>query len=158
MRADPETERAVLQSLREALDHYGKGDTEAAMRCMVDDDDIVLVEPGPDQFWVGRDEVRRGVQLDYETTEGDIPVRIVPRAVSAAGDVARVSGDAIIQVTYAGRQMIFDDSRFTGIALRQGDRWRWHTLSFGLMNPDMEPGQQWAERSLTEAIKGPKPA
>ena len=147
MKADAQTEAQVLGCLNGMLAAYGSGRVDEAIGYFVDDDDITLIETGPDQWWIGREQVRRGAQLDWETTEGEMPVEFTPRNVAAAGDVAWVNGELRINIRFQGRDLDLE-ARATAILRREGDRWLMHTLHVAVPNREMAPGQQWPERPL----------
>jgi ketosteroid isomerase-like protein len=154
MRADPDTEREVIESLEETFRLYGKGDIDGAMATLVADDDVVLMEPAAHQFWVGRDAVRKAIQLDWDGTEGEIPIRITTRHVARSGDVAWVNGELEVAINYHGRALLLDCNRFTAIARKDDGRWLWHTISILLMDPEQSPDDPWNERTLTERLVG----
>ena len=105
------SERELIESFEELCRLYGKGDTDGAMALTTNDDDVIVVEPGPYQFWVGSEAVRRNIQLDYETVEGDIPVRVFPRHVSVDGDVGWLVGEMEVGIRYKGHSMLLQDLR-----------------------------------------------
>jgi ketosteroid isomerase-like protein len=152
MRADPDTEREVMASLEEMFHLYGVGDIDGCMARLVADDDVTLMEPANHQFWIGRDAVRAGIQLDYDTTEGEIPIRITTRHVSRSGDVAWVNGELELAINYHGRNIVLEDNRFTAIARKEDGRWLWHTVSIGLMDPEQSPDQPWKDYTITERL------
>ncbi len=152
MQADPETERAVVESLENIFHLYGVGDVDGTMACFVADDDMTLMEPAEHQWWIGRDEVRKGIQLDRDTTEGEIPIRITRRHVSRDGHIAWVNGEMELAISYHGRNLLLEDIRFTAIARDEGGRWLWHTIAIGLMDPEQSPDDPWKEETITERL------
>lgn len=152
MRADTDTERDVIESLEELFRLYGTGDLDGAMAGMVGDDDITLMEPGAHQLFVGPAEVRRGIGLDWDGTEGDIPMRITTRNVSRDGHIAWVNGELEVAINRNGRKLLLDCNRFTAIARNEGDKWKWHTISILLMDPEMTSDMPWNDRTITERL------
>jgi len=152
MRADPEAEREIITSLEELFHLYGTGDVDGVMARLVPDDDVTLMEPAAHQFFVGHDAVRRGIELDWDGTEGNIPMRITTRHVSKDGHIAWVNGELEVGINVHGRQLLLDCNRFTAIARNEGGRWLWHTVSILLMDPEQPPDQPWNDRTISERL------
>ena len=145
MKADPQIEREVKQTLEGLMDAYGKGDVNRAMTFVAKDDDITLIEPGADQLYVGQDQVRKTIQFDFETTEGDIPVTFKRTWVSSNNsDVAWVNGELEVNVNYKGQDMALP-GRITGVLTRSDGRWLVHTIHVGAPTIGIEQptGEQW---------------
>ena len=152
MRADPDSEREITESLEEVFRLYGTGDLDGAMAMMVDDDDVVVMEPAAHQYWVGHEAVRKGIGEDFDATEGDIPMRITRRNVAREGNVGWINGELEAAIDYRGRKLILDCNRFTAIARKDDGKWRWHTISILLMDPEQGEDQPWNERTLPERL------
>ena len=123
------------------------------MQLMSADDDVVLVETGADQRWIGRDEVRRNIQLDYDAVAGDIRSDHVYH-VARHGDTAWLVGELEMAMDFKGRQMRLQDLRFTAIAKRADDGWRWSCLQVGLLDPQKGPDEQWNTWTVHERLGG----
>jgi len=142
MKADESVARAVNEAFDKLLDAYGSGRTDEAMKYVSQDDDVTLIEPGEDAFSVGQADVRSSIQIDFETTEGDNPVRVKRSWVSAAGDVAWINGEHEVSVNFRGHDMNLH-GRFTAIAKKEGGEWRFHTVHIAAPTPDRPAGQAW---------------
>lgn len=144
MKADAQTEREVLASLDRMTEAYTKGDIDGAVRQLASDDDVTVIEPGPDEEYVGHQQIRAGAERDWNSSEGELPINFKRRWVSVgpSGDVAWVSGENEVDVNVNGQQMKIE-SRFTGIAVKQDGEWRWHTMHYSLPHPEQEVGSSW---------------
>lgn len=144
MGLDAQSAQAVKDSFSKVMAAYSAGKIEEAMSYTTSDDDIVLIEPGPHQIWVGRDKVRQGIQFDWDTTEGEMPIEITNIWVAGEGDAAWVNGETKINIRYKGKDVDLT-GRFTAVAKRQGGAWKWHTIHIGASDPRHTEGEAWPE-------------
>jgi hypothetical protein len=144
MRADAETERAVLASLDRLTTLYAAGRIGDVLDLMVPDADITVVEAGLDEEYVGRHEIRAASERDPDEGQDDVPVVFKRRWVSAspARDVAWVTGEADAEIEQDGAWLDVE-ARFTGVAERRDGRWLWHTLHFSLPWIDDDDRGRW---------------
>lgn len=150
MGLDASTKQAVETSFRDMLTAYSTGRIDEAMSMASSDEDIVLVEPGPDQIWVGRAKVREGIQFDWDTTEGEMPIELRQTWVSGEGNVAWITGETKINLKFHGKDMDLE-GRFTAVAKREGGAWKWHTIHFGAPDPRQTQGQAWPDATAAGA-------
>ena len=147
--ADPQA-RSVEESFRRVMDAYGRGRVDEAMSYTASDDDLVVIEPGPHQFWVGRDQVRKGIQLDWDTTEGEMPIELGKMYTTVEGNVAWISGDTKINVNFKGKDLDLR-GRFTAIAKRQNGDWKWHTIHIAAPDPGHSEAEAWPTQPQARA-------
>jgi ketosteroid isomerase-like protein len=147
MPVDSQVEQQVNQVFDRLMKAYEAGKIDAAMRDMASDADVTLIEPGPDAIHTGQPDVRGAIQADWDATEGDNPVRIIRKWMTSEGNVAWISGEQEISVNHKGQQMTMT-GRFTAIAKRQGDDWKFHTLHFSTPFPGRQAGEAWPSQAM----------
>ena len=143
MKPDQQTERELNETFDKIVEAYSQGRVDDAMQYIAQEDDITFIEPGPGQVYVGPAEVRRAMQWDYETTEGDMPVEIRRRWLSQHGDVAWLTAETAINVTVKGQGPLNLEGRVTGVAKRVDGRWLWHSVHIAEPEPFQAPNQAW---------------
>lgn len=144
MGLDAQSTQAVKDSFTKLLSAYSKGKIDEAMSYTAPDDDIVLIEPGPHQIWRGRDKVREGIQFDWDTTEGEMPVEVTQIWVAGEGNVAWANGETKINVRFGGKDIDLS-GRFTAIAKKVGSDWKWHTIHIAAPDPRHAESAAWPE-------------
>lgn len=122
-------ERSVLESV-DALDAaFAERDLAAVLDLFVEDDDIVFIGSAQEEQALGRDEVGRrlGALLALpEVGEGSFEIAWSERRARVQGDVAWVT--AVGHATWSSPRRVVDfPYRLTGVLLRRGGRWLWHT-------------------------------
>lgn len=68
------------------------------------------------------------------------------------GHIAWINGELEAAIDYRGRKLLLDCNRFTAIARNEDGKWRWHTISILLMDPEQGEDQPWNERTLPERL------
>lgn len=121
MRADQQTESAVLGVLREFTGAYERGDVDGVMQYIAPDADVVLIGTGADEMRIGPEQARAQIQRDVDQTDS-IALHMHDPLVSAAGDVAWVTGDVAFEGS-AGGQTFTIPGRMTAVFENRGGSW-----------------------------------
>lgn len=150
MGLDAQSTQAVKDSFTKLMAAYSAGKIDEAMSYTVPDDDIVLIEPGPHQIWVGRDKVRQGIQFDWDTTEGEMPLELTKMWVAGEGNVAWISGETKINIRYQGKDIDLS-GRFTAVAKNLNGDWKWHTIHVAAPDFRHAEGGAWPEPKQVNA-------
>jgi ketosteroid isomerase-like protein len=103
MKADAETERAILDVMNTFMEAYEKGDLDGLMATIAPDADVVMFGTGADEKRVGPVEVRRQAERDLAQADS-IALSMGWHMISAAGPVAWVSADIAFKGSAGGQQ------------------------------------------------------
>jgi ketosteroid isomerase-like protein len=121
MKADQETEAAVLAVMDSWLSSYQKRDIQGLMRLVAPDEDVLLYGTGIDEKRIGPAQYRLQAERDWAQTEA-LAFDFAARHVSAAGPVAWVAGDGLGQGRVGGQTIAFP-LRMTAVLEKRGDNW-----------------------------------
>ena len=127
MRADPKTEAAVLNIVKQCFEAFTKRDLDAVLAFFAADPDVIVIGMGGDEKGVGLGEIRnilgRAIAQFEEAT-----FEFGWHSVSAVGSVAMLAADVTLYVKTNDRQ-ITEQIRLTVVLEQRGDRWliiQWH--------------------------------
>jgi class 3 adenylate cyclase/ketosteroid isomerase-like protein len=104
MKADPETEAAVLEVLERFDQSYAGRDAQKLMAMYARDPDLVLIGTGRDEIAVGATESGVGLREDLSQLESISVQRQWLSPISAAGPVAWVAGEWLMDWTSGGQE------------------------------------------------------
>jgi ketosteroid isomerase-like protein len=121
MKADPQTEAAVLSFLQKFSESYANRDLDALLALFAPDPDVVMYGTGADEKRVGLDEIKVQVERDWSQSDAT-SITYKWTSVSAAGPVAWVAADMAFQVQAGGQQMTLE-GRLTGVLEKRRDEW-----------------------------------
>lgn len=121
MKADAQTESAVMATLNQLAEGYATRELERVMSVFAPDPVVLVYGTGADEKRVGLDEIRMQVQRDWSQAEST-SLTYDWTLVSAAGDVAWVAADATFHVR-AGEQAMSLPARLTMVLQKRADRW-----------------------------------
>ena len=121
MKANAETEAAVMGTLNKFLETYRQRDIKGLMSLFPPDKDQVMFGTGADEKRIGRDEIKFQAERDWSQTEAlDFNLNWIQ--VSAAGPVAWVAADGVGQGKAGGQEFLFP-VRMTAVLEQRGDQW-----------------------------------
>jgi ketosteroid isomerase-like protein len=123
MKADAQTESAVIAALEQFQHSAEQRDVESFLASCVPDADIVLIGTGADEKRVGKAEIQRQLERDISQSER-LSFDFDWHMVSAAGSVAWIATTGMIHAQVAGQSVDFP-YRLTGVLEHRGDRWLW---------------------------------
>jgi ketosteroid isomerase-like protein len=145
VKADAQTEAAVLATLEQFKQAYEHRDVDRLLAVFAPDADVVLFGTGADEKRVGLAEIRAQAERDWAQSE-TFSVEWGWTSVSAAGAVAWVAADAVGHIT-AGGQEVHLPLRLTAVLEHRGASWLWVQTHASLP----APGQAEGESFPTEA-------
>ena len=121
MRADPKTEAAVINVVKQGFEAFTKRDLDAVLAFFAPDPDVIVIGTGRDEKGVGLAEVRnilgRAIGQFEEAT-----FEFGWHSVSAAGTMALLAADVNLYVKTSDRQ-ITEQLRLTVVLEQRGERW-----------------------------------
>ena len=127
MRADPKTEAAVMNIVKQCFEAFTKKDLDEVLAFCAPDPDVILIGTGGDEKGVGLAEVRNILERAFAQFE-EASFKFGWHSVSAAGLVACLAADVTLYVKTSDRQ-ITEQIRLTVVLEQRGDRWfiiQWH--------------------------------
>jgi ketosteroid isomerase-like protein len=130
MKADVQTEAAVLAAVNRWLKTYASRDLEALMALFSQRSEVVLIGTGADEKRAGLAEIRAQMERDFAQSES-ISAELGWCSVSAAGEAAWVAADSYFHVQ-AGGQAIDLALRLTAVLEWCEGQWliaQWHVSS-----------------------------
>jgi ketosteroid isomerase-like protein len=130
MKADAQTEAAVLAALEQTRQAYEQRDMARLLALFAPDPDLVMYGTGADEKRVGVAQVQAQAERDWAQSEAASFEWSWP-SVSAAGSVAWVAADVIGHARVAGQEVHFP-LRLTGVLEHRGERWLWMQWHFSV--------------------------
>ena len=127
MRADPKTEAAVVNIVKQGFEAFTKRDLDAVLAFFAPDPDVVVIGTGGDEKCVGLAQIRNIFERAFAQFE-EASFKFGWHSVSAAGSVALLATDVTLYVKTSDRQ-ISEQVRLTVVLEQRGDRWliiQWH--------------------------------
>lgn len=123
MKADAQTQAAVMATLDQFKQAYERRDVEQLLAVFASDPDTVLVGTGADEKRVGLAEIRAQAERDWAQSDS-ASWEWGWSSVSAAGPVAWATVEAVGQITAAGQEMRLP-LRLTVVLEQRNGRWLW---------------------------------
>ena len=121
MKADEQTESAVMAVLNTALDAHAARDMDCIVALFAPDRDVLVIASGPDERNVGLTEIKAMYEREWSHGEA-ISFELGWHSVSSAGSVAWVASDIIVHTEVEGQEMHLP-ARLTAVLERRGDEW-----------------------------------
>ncbi len=121
MKADPKTEAAAMNVVRQWFEAFARGDIAGVLAFVAPDSDVVIIGTGKDDRCIGQAELKTAAERAFGETKG-ASVSVGWHSVSAAGSLAWVAADVTFQGNAGDRQIYFP-LRYTAVLERRGDRW-----------------------------------
>ncbi len=141
MKADNQTEAAVVAIFRKFFDAYTAGDLDTVMGALVQDPDLVFLGTGQDERRVGTADIRAQMQRDLSQAEG-ISFKDEWHQVSASGEVAWMVTDGTLSWTVGGMQERAP-SRISVVFVKRNDRWLMAQFHFSFIDLRQVEGQSF---------------
>lgn len=130
MKADAQTEKEVMTTLKAFADAWVHRDLDAVLALFGPDPDVVMLGSGTDERRLGRTELREELLRDWAQSEA-VSFELGWHLVSAAGVVAWVTADLTVHTTSGGTTMPLA-GRLTAVLEKRAGRWRWMQSHFSL--------------------------
>jgi hypothetical protein len=121
VKADAQTELAVMGALNHLLDAYEKRDWEGFSSWLIPDGDVSLYATGADGKQIGRAEIKQHVERDWSHSQS-AALMLDWHAVSAAGPVAWVVADGALHANVDGRS-VTSRVRLTTVLEQRSGKW-----------------------------------
>ena len=141
MKANTETEAAVMDALRRFNEAYERKDVDGALALLAPDPDGVFIGTGADEKRVGLAEARAQFERDFAQSEV-VFWELGWHSVSEAGPVAWLAVDSIIRVKFNGREIGLP-IRLTAVLEKRGDRWLFVQLHNSVPAADQKVGESF---------------
>ncbi|MCV2872780.1 nuclear transport factor 2 family protein [Defluviimonas sp. WL0050] len=138
MKADARTEAEVRKVIGQLSEHYEKRNLKELMACFGTDPDVMVFGTGVDEKPVGPSAIEAQVKRDWAQTEA-IAIRLSDAVVSAAGNVAWVSGSGAFEISAGGQDMRMP-ARITYVLENRDDGWRVVQAHFSAPAADQAEG------------------
>ena len=121
MKADAETEAAVIAVLKEFAEACTRRDLDSALSLFDTDSDVVVIGTGADEKRVGQAEIKAQLERDMSQSKA-FSMEIGWNSVSAMGSVAWVVADSMVRATVSGKEIGFP-LRTSAVLERRGNKW-----------------------------------
>jgi uncharacterized protein (TIGR02246 family) len=141
MKADAQTESAVMDVLDRFAENYAKRDLEGTLALFAPDADVVMYGTGADEKRVGLAEIQAQVVRDWSQSDAT-SITYDWTSVSAAGSVAWVAADIAFQVKVGGQELSLE-GRLTGVLEKRGDEWLMVQGHYSLPATAQEEGESF---------------
>jgi ketosteroid isomerase-like protein len=123
MKADAQTEAAVIATVERLSQAYTQRDLPLALSLFAPDPDVVLFGTGADERRVGLSEIQQQFERDWSQSESAAIELGSGISVSATGPVAWVSlPDVMVRVAADGQALEFP-ARLSLVLEQRGGRW-----------------------------------
>lgn len=123
MKADAQTEAAVMAVLEHYTQAYEHRDMMELLANFAPDPDVLIIGTGADEKRVGLAEIRKQAERDWAQSEA-ASFEWGWSSVSAAGSVAWLAAEAVVAAQVGG-QAVHLPIRFTAVLEQRGDTWLW---------------------------------
>lgn len=139
MKANEQTEAAVLAVVNKFNESYAQRDMNGLLALLAPDADLVLFGTGADEKRIGQDEVKFQAERDWSQSEA---LAFEPgwHSVSAAGSVAWVAAEGMGQGRVEGQEISFP-LRWTLVLEQRADTWLIVQAHFSLPAAEQEEGE-----------------
>ena len=121
MKADTKTEAEVMNVISQSMEAFVRRDLDALLSLYAHDPDLVVIGTGKDEKRTGFDEVKSLFERDL-TQFNDASFRFGWHSVSAAGPVAWVAADLILDLETGGHEVSLQ-VRLTNVLEKRAGRW-----------------------------------
>ena len=141
MKADPETEAAVMSVVRQFAETFNTHDINSGLALFASDPDVVFIGTGGDEKCIGLAEIKAELERAFTQSERSL-IQIGWYSVSAAGSVAWGAADAVIQAKVSGQEISFP-VRLTTVLEKRGGRWLIVQSHASMPAAGQKEGESW---------------
>jgi ketosteroid isomerase-like protein len=143
MEANEEVKEAVNDLLGRYVQAYWDKDLEGMMKLFIQDEGLVVIGTGDDEWIQGTAELKDGFQRDMDQAN-DIKVKFRDVSISAAGSVAWASTHMSMEAVVDGQQ-VFLSGRLSAVMEERGGKWFFTHLHYSLPATEQEKGDSWPD-------------
>jgi ketosteroid isomerase-like protein len=141
MKADAQTEAALMATLEQFKQAYEQRDMEHLLALWAPDPDVVLIGTGADEKRVGLAEIQMQAERDWAQSVA-LSLEWGWSSVSAAGSVAWVTADAVGSAKVGGQEMHLP-LRVTAVLEHRGAKWLWMQAHISMPTPGQAEGESF---------------
>lgn len=146
MRADTKTEAAVMAVVNQLIEAFTKRDLDGALALFAPDPDVVFIGSGVDEKCIGLAEVKAEFERAFAQSE-EASIQLGWYSVSAAGPVAWVASDGVIQAKVSGQEISFP-IRLTTVLEQRAGKWLVVHSHDSLPAAGQKEGESWPTGSF----------
>lgn len=143
MEAEDQVKNEIIGLLENYAQAYKDKDLEGIMRLFVEDDDLVVIGTGYDEWVNGKSELRSGFERDMGQADS-VNVKFRNILISAAGNVTWLSGHMNMEAIVEGQE-IFLPGRLSAVLEKRNNKWLFTHLHYSLPAAEQEEGKAWPE-------------
>jgi ketosteroid isomerase-like protein len=141
MKADAQTEAALMATFEQFKQAYEQRDIEHLLALWAPDPDVVLIGTGADEKCVGLAEIQKQAERDWAQSVA-FSLEWGWFSVSATGSVAWVAADAVGYVKAGGQEMHLP-LRLTAVLEHRGAKWLWVQAHVSMPSPEQAEGESF---------------
>ena len=141
MKADAQTEAALMATLEQFKQAYEQRDMEHLLALFASDPDVILIGTGADEKCVGLAEIQMQAERDWAQSVA-LSLEWGWSSVSAAGSVAWVAADGVGYVKVEGQEMHLP-LRVTAVLEHRGAKWLWMQAHVSMPTPEQAEGESF---------------
>ena len=141
MKADAKTEAEVMDTINKFNEAYVKKDLDSALKFLTPDPDGIFIGTGLDEKCLGLEEMKRQLKRDFAQSD-DLSWDSGWHSVSAAGQVAWVSGDLTLHAKIGGRKISLP-MRSTAVLEKRRGKWLVVQLHNSMPYPEQKARQSF---------------
>lgn len=141
MKADAQTEAEIKALVEDVWKEYARKDIDACLGLWTSDPDLVAIGTGVDELRLGPEELRSGLERDFEQAE-NIEITTEWLRISAAGNVAWSAANVRLTATVSGDTATLL-CRLTNVYEKRNGTWRIMLLHLSLPAAEQESGHSW---------------
>lgn len=141
MKADAQTEAEIKALVEDVWKEYARKDIDACLGLWTSDPDLVAIGTGLDELRLGPEELRSGLERDFEQAE-NIEITTEWLRISAAGNVAWSAANVRLTATVSGDTATLL-CRLTNVYEKRNGTWRIMLLHLSLPAAEQESGHSW---------------
>jgi class 3 adenylate cyclase/ketosteroid isomerase-like protein len=156
VKADAETEAAVLATMDRFIEGYANRDVQSITGLYAPDDDVLLFGTGPDEKRVGLAEIKSQLERDFSQTEA-AAITLERAKVWARGPVAWMAVETIISWETGGSEFSIP-LRWTIVLEKRNEKWLW-VHSHTSITAGQSEGQSFptAMEAVASAVSSERP-
>lgn len=143
MEADSKVEQAVLKLLDNYAKAYREKDLEGMLKLFVEDDDMVVIGTGFDEWVKGNEELRSGFERDLDQADS-INVKFRNVTISSNGKVAWLSCHMNMDAKVDGND-VYLPGRLSAVVEERNNKWLFAHAHYSLPAEDQEEGKAYPE-------------
>ncbi len=148
MKADLKTEAGIMELFDNFQKAYASKDIEKILSFVIPEPDLALIGTGADEEMLGPEKLCSQLERDFSQAE-ELSIRIVPRSISALGDVAWAWTDTLI-IAKSGGQVVEMPCRQTFVLMHREGRWLIAQSHLSMPLPSQAKGESFPEQKEKE--------